>query len=99
MKRLKKILLALLGLLAILALFIFIFLNSLTPTYEGKQELKGLDEGVEVYFDAYGVPIFMPTTKPMPFALWVMCMPKIDYGKWNFSVEPGQEGYPRYSGI
>ncbi|MET1259545.1 penicillin acylase family protein [Flagellimonas sp. DF-77] len=56
MKRLKKILLALLGLFAILALFIFIFLNSLTPTYEGKQELKGLDQGVEVYFDAYGVP-------------------------------------------
>ncbi|MEM1258151.1 MAG: penicillin acylase family protein [Bacteroidota bacterium] len=56
MKLLKRILLGLLGLLAILALGLFIFLNSLTPTYEGEDELEHISNTVEVYYDTYGVP-------------------------------------------
>ncbi|MEO0572861.1 MAG: penicillin acylase family protein [Bacteroidota bacterium] len=56
MRLLKKVLLALLGLLAILVLGFFIFLNSLTPTYEGEEELNHISKTVEVYFDAYGIP-------------------------------------------
>ncbi len=56
MRRLKRVLLGLLCLLAILILAFFIFLNSLTPNYEGEEELKHISNSVEVYFDTYGVP-------------------------------------------
>jgi len=56
MKRLKKVLLALFGLIALLILFFFIFLNSLTPTYEGEKELDHLQAEVSVHFDDYGIP-------------------------------------------
>ena len=56
MKLLKRVLLGLLGLLAILILGFFIFLNSLTPTYEGEEELDSISNTVEVYFDTYGIP-------------------------------------------
>lgn len=56
MRLLKRVLLGLLGLLAILILGFFIFLNSLTPTYEGEEDLNNLSNTVEVYFDAYGIP-------------------------------------------
>lgn len=56
MKLLKKILV---GLLIAVVLFVFIglvFINSLTPTYSGEQELTDLTADVSVYFDAYGIP-------------------------------------------
>jgi penicillin amidase len=56
MKLLKKVLFALLGLLALLLLGFFIFMNNLTPTYQGEQELSNISNTVEVYFDSYGIP-------------------------------------------
>lgn len=56
MRLLKRVLLGLLGLLAVLILGFFIFLNSLTPTYEGEEELENISKSVEVYFDTYGIP-------------------------------------------
>jgi len=56
MRLLKRVLLGLLGLLAVLLLGFFIFLNSLTPTYEGEEELRNISNTVEVYFDTYGIP-------------------------------------------
>ena len=56
MRLLKKALLVLLGLLAIIVLGFFIFLNSLTPTYEGEKEFDNISNSVEVYFDTYGIP-------------------------------------------
>lgn len=56
MKRFKKFFLGLLGLLVVVTLAFFIFLNSLKPTYEGEKELAVLSNGVEVYYDTYGIP-------------------------------------------
>ncbi len=56
MRLIKKVIFFLLGLLALLILGFFIFLNSLTPTYEGEEELSGISNTVEVYFDQYGIP-------------------------------------------
>lgn len=56
MKKLKKVALVLLGLVVLVALCLTIFLNTLTPTYEGEQELNHISKNVEVYFDTYGIP-------------------------------------------
>ena len=56
MKRLKKILIGLLVLVGILVFAALLFLNTLTPTYEGELELSGITNNVEVYFDTYGIP-------------------------------------------
>ena len=56
MKRFKKALWTLAGLLLLLAVVFFVFLNNLKPTYHGKKEMHGLDTTVEVYFDTYGIP-------------------------------------------
>ena len=56
MKRLKKVLLVLIGLLVVVAFAFGIFLNTLTPTYEGIQELPELNQEVSVYYDTYGIP-------------------------------------------
>ena len=56
MKRLKKFLIGLLVLVGILVFAALLFLNTLTPTYEGELELSGITNNVEVYFDLYGVP-------------------------------------------
>ncbi len=63
MRIVKKVLVVLLGLLALLLLGGFIFLNTLTPTYEGEQELSDLSEEVTVYFDTYGVPHIYAATE------------------------------------
>ena len=56
MKTLKKVLFVLLGLLVLLGIFCYFFINSLKPDYEGTKELSGLANEVIVYFDAYGIP-------------------------------------------
>jgi len=33
-----------------------VFINSLTPTYEGEKQLSGLSGEVEVYYDNFGIP-------------------------------------------
>ena len=56
MRILKKLLLILLGVLAIIVIAGFIFHNRLKPSYEGTMELSSLNDEVEVYYDDYGVP-------------------------------------------
>lgn len=56
MKKRYKFLLILLGIILLLIFGGFLFLNSLTPTYEGEHELDGISAEVEVYFDTYGIP-------------------------------------------
>lgn len=53
-------------LLAILGIFILcggIFINSLTPTYEGEQQILGLSQEVRVYYDTYGIPHIYANTE------------------------------------
>ncbi|UJH67496.1 penicillin acylase family protein [Allomuricauda sp. SCSIO 65647] len=56
MRLLKKVLWVLLALIVIILLGGMIFMNTLTPTYEGEKELSRLEQPVEVYFDTYGIP-------------------------------------------
>lgn len=56
MRKLKKGLGVLLAIVALLCISALIFLNTLTPTYEGEKELNALSGEVEVYFDTYGIP-------------------------------------------
>ena len=52
----KKILLAILLILAAVSLFTYIYVQSLKPTYSGEVTLNGLNGEVEVYYDDYGIP-------------------------------------------
>lgn len=56
MKKLKKVLFVLLGLLLLTIIGVAIFLNSLKPDYEGKKTLPGISSEVTTYFDPYGIP-------------------------------------------
>lgn len=56
MRRLKKILKITIPILGLLFLGLCIFLYSLTPVYEGENQLKNLSAKVDVYYDNYGVP-------------------------------------------
>ena len=56
MKKLKKIILALLVVLVILAIAIVGYCFYLKPNYEGEQNLKNIKQETTVYFDDFGVP-------------------------------------------
>ncbi len=56
MKKLKKVLLVIAGILLILLIGVFIFINSLKPDYDGEKKLSDLTGEVNVYFDMYGIP-------------------------------------------
>ncbi|MFZ4671773.1 MAG: penicillin acylase family protein [Flavobacterium sp.] len=56
MKLLKKILLSLLLVLAIITIAIIGYLQYTKPQYEGSATLKGINQQTTVYFDNYGVP-------------------------------------------
>jgi len=56
MKKIKKVSLLLLLVLVVVLLGIFLFLNTLKPTYNGKKELPGLSDEVSVYYDDFGIP-------------------------------------------
>ncbi|SFC30946.1 penicillin amidase [Flagellimonas taeanensis] len=56
MKKLKKVLLVLAGLILLAIIGIAIFLNGLKPDYSGKKTLPGLDSAVKVLYDTYGIP-------------------------------------------
>ncbi|MEY8779887.1 penicillin acylase family protein [Allomuricauda sp. XS_ASV26] len=56
MKKLKKVLFVLLGLLLLTIIGVAIFLNSLKPDYGGKKTLPGISSEVTTYFDSYGIP-------------------------------------------
>ncbi len=56
MKILKRILIVLAILLVVIFGAIYFYTQGLKPTYEGKLQIEGLKEEVEVYFDDYGIP-------------------------------------------
>lgn len=56
MKKFKKVLLVLAGLLLLAIIGIAIFLNSLKPDYGGEKPLPGLTNEVKVFYDTYGIP-------------------------------------------
>jgi len=56
MKTIKKILKILIILIAIISIVTFFYLRSLKPQYSGTQQLPGLQNEVEVYYDDYGIP-------------------------------------------
>ena len=56
MKNLKKFLKVSGILLILLVIVVFIYANSLKPTYEGKISIKNLFQEVAVHFDEFGVP-------------------------------------------
>ena len=56
MKKLKKIGLVFLGIIVLLAIVSFVFVQSLKPDYSGDIALPDLGKAVEVYFDKYGIP-------------------------------------------
>jgi len=55
-KKLKKIGLVVLSIIAILVVSIIVFVQTLKPDYYGKKQLAGLSDEVNVYYDAYGIP-------------------------------------------
>lgn len=56
MKIIKKVLVAIVVLLLIIALSIWLYSRSLSPDYSGEISLTNLENKVSVYFDDYGVP-------------------------------------------
>ncbi len=52
----KKILLGILGVLVLVVLALYLFLQSKTPRYSGEVEIAGLEKPVDVAFDDYGIP-------------------------------------------
>lgn len=56
MKKYKKVLLVLAGLLLLVIIGIAIFVNSLKPDYGGEKSLPGISNEITTYFDTYGIP-------------------------------------------
>jgi penicillin amidase len=56
MKLLKKIALVLVSLIVLIALALFIYLQTTKPKYEGEENLANISKPTTVYFDEYGVP-------------------------------------------
>lgn len=56
MKKLKKILQVLLIVVVILTIALVAYCFNLKPSYEGQEQLKGIDKETTVYFDDFGVP-------------------------------------------
>jgi len=70
MKILKKVLLAILGVLILGVFAAFLYLQYLKPSYEGEIKLKNLSQTTEVYFDEFAVPhIFAQTQEDAYIAL------------------------------
>lgn len=56
MSALKKFLVGLLILIAVITIVGFVYVNSLKPQYSGNLEMEGLNNQVSIYFDNYGIP-------------------------------------------
>ena len=56
MKKLKKLVLIFLSLLAIITLGIYFYLLSTKPKYEGEISIQNISKNTDVYFDDYGIP-------------------------------------------
>jgi penicillin amidase len=52
----KRILISLFTILALLGMSLYFFLNSLKPVYEGEKTIKGLSSETKTYFDNFGIP-------------------------------------------
>lgn len=64
MKKLKKNVLILFSLIALIVLGIYFFLLSTKPQYEGEVDIKNISKNTEVFFDDYGIPhIYAATQK------------------------------------
>ncbi|WP_298790045.1 penicillin acylase family protein [uncultured Allomuricauda sp.] len=64
MKKLKKVLLVLAGLLILVILGFMLFIQSLKPDYNGEKVMPGLEDKVNVYFDNYGIPHIYAQSEP-----------------------------------
>lgn len=56
MKLFKKLLIALLSIIILIALSLFAYLQYTKPNYQGEENLKNISTQTTVYFDEYGVP-------------------------------------------
>ncbi len=56
MKIIKRVLLILMILLAIIAIAVWFYLKNQSPIYSGEIKLKGIEKHVEILFDEYGIP-------------------------------------------
>jgi len=63
-KKYKKVLLVLAGLLLLVIIGIAIFVNSLKPDYGGEKSLPGISNEVTTYFDTYGIPHIYADNEP-----------------------------------
>lgn len=52
----KKILLSILVLAALVCIGLLFFIQSLKPTYDGSLDISGLSDEVQVFYDDYGIP-------------------------------------------
>ena len=64
MKKFKKVLLVLAGLLILVILGFTLFVQHLKPDYSGEKAMSGLENKVDVYFDAYGIPHIYAQSEP-----------------------------------
>nr|WP_288935521.1 penicillin acylase family protein [uncultured Allomuricauda sp.] len=64
MKKYKKVLLVLAGLLLLVIIGIAIFVNSLKPDYGGEKSLPGISNEVTTYYDTYGIPHIYADNEP-----------------------------------
>ncbi|WP_444660304.1 penicillin acylase family protein [Flavobacterium columnare] len=56
MKLVKKILIALLGVILVLGVSIYAYLYSTKPKYEGELTIENISKETDVFFDEYGIP-------------------------------------------
>jgi len=63
-KKYKKVLLVLAGLLLLVIIGIAIFVNSLKPDYGGEKSLPVISNEVTTYFDTYGIPHIYADNEP-----------------------------------
>ena len=63
MKIVKKIILIFFSLIILIALVLFIYLQTTKPNYEGEERLTNISKPTTVYFDEYGVPHIYASTQ------------------------------------
>lgn len=70
MKILKRILIVLLGLILLLVISGYVYLQTTKPEYEGEKSFTGISQEVDIRFDPYGIPhIYAQNAEDAYFAL------------------------------
>ena len=70
MKILKRILIVLLGLILLLVISGYVYLQTTKPEYEGEKSIAGISQEVDIRFDTYGIPhIYAQNAEDAYFAL------------------------------